>query len=95
MARKWFKVGTVYGHCGAGQGIDVCIPIYAANVMQARCRVIKMSGVKKRFKYMWNVEEVTNEFELKAIRKRWIEFKLRMWARERARKTRRFKRRVG
>jgi hypothetical protein len=95
VSRKWFKVGAMYGHCGTGNGVDVYIPIYAENLMQARKRALQMSGLKKRFGLIWHAVEIVDEFELRAIRKKWIEFKLRMWARERQRKRRRRRKKVG
>jgi len=92
MKRKRYKVGALFGHCGAGRGLPVYIPILAGDIMQAIERAQRMGGIKKRFKYIWHVEEVGPR-EFIEIREKWAEFKEMMWAREQEKKIKR--KRVG
>ena len=72
--RRRYKVGAIYGHMGRGKGIEVRIPILAADVTHAIARAQKMGGVKKRFKCFWHVEEV-GLVEFLKVQADWCRFK--------------------
>lgn len=74
MKMKYYKIGAVFGHCGSGNGIQVCIPILAANIVHALKQAEKTGGIKKSFRNFWYAKEV-DKWEFNVTKLRWENFK--------------------
>lgn len=88
LKRKLFKIGARYGHVGQGKGLEVYIPILAADLMHAIKRAQMMGGLKKGFKDFWFAQEI-GPYEFTKTREEWKKFKAQMRARLEEKKMRR------
>ena len=76
MKNKYYKIGVVYGHCGSGNGIPICVAVLANDIIDALKRAREVGGIKKSFKNFWYAKEI-DEFEYMITRSRWQDFKNR------------------